>query len=151
MAFIDFKKAFDSVSHDILETKLNRDFGITGTLLDWLKSYLHGRQQFTVLNGVKSERSQVSFSIPQGLVLGPTLFTLFTNDLPASVSSGSPNLYADNTTAYCIGESIDIAIAQLNKTLADVYTWCLTNRLTPHPGKSEVMLLSKGTPIRQYN
>ena len=40
-----------------------------------------------------------------------------------------------------------IAIAQLNKTLKEVYTWCLTNRLTPHPGKSEVMLLSKGTPM----
>ena len=42
---------------------------------------------------------------------------------------------------------MDIAIAQLNKTLKEVYTWCLTNRLTPHPGKSEVMLLSKGTPM----
>ncbi|KAL9986828.1 hypothetical protein ACROYT_G001031 [Oculina patagonica] len=145
VAFIDFKKAFDSVSHDILETKLNRDFGITGMLLDWLKSYLRGRQQFTVLNGVKSEHSQVSFGIPQGSVLGPTLFTLFTNDLPASVSSGSLYMYADDTTAYCIGDSIDIAIAQLNKALKEVYTWCLTNRLTPHPGKSEVMLLSKGT------
>ena len=147
VAFIDSKKAFDSVSHDILETKLNRDFGITGTLLDWLKSYLHERQQFTVLNGVKSERSRVSFGIPQGSVLGPTLFTLFTNDLPASVSSGSLYMYADDTTAYCIGETIDIAIAQLNKALKEVYTWCLTNRLTPHPGKSEVMLLSKGAPM----
>ena len=140
MAFIDFKKAFDSVSHDILEMKLNQDFGITGTLLDWLNSYLHGRQQFTVLNGVKSECSRVSFGKPQGSVLGPTLFTLFTNDLPASVSSGSLYMYADDTKAYCIRETIDIAIAQLNKTLKEVYTCCLTNRLTPHPGKSEVML-----------
>lgn len=127
VAFIDFKKAFDSVSHDILEMKLNRDFGITGTLLDWLKSYLHGRQQFTVVNGVKSGRSRVSFGIPQGSVLGSTLFTLFTNDLPASVSSGSLYMYAVDTTAYCIGVNIDIAIAQLNKTLKEVYTWCLTN------------------------
>ena len=59
-------------------------------------------------------------------------------------------MYADDTTAYCIGESIDIAIAQLNKTLKEVYTWCLTNRLIPHPGKSEVMLLSKRTPMGPY-
>ncbi|KAL9985878.1 hypothetical protein ACROYT_G008328 [Oculina patagonica] len=51
----------------------------------------------------------------------------------------------EGTQRLQIGDSIDIAIAQLNKTLKDVYTWCLTNRLTPHPGKSEVMLLSKGT------
>ena len=47
VAFIDFKKAFDSVSHAILETKLERDFGISGLLLDWLKSYLKERQQYT--------------------------------------------------------------------------------------------------------
>ena len=150
VAFIDFKKAFDCVSHDILEMKLKRDFGITGTLLDWIKSYLHGRHQFTVLNGVKSEPLQVSSGIPQGSVLGPTLFTLFTNDLPASVNSGSLYMYADDTTAYCIAESADIAIAQLNMTLKEVYMWCLTNRLTPHPGKSEVMLLSKGAPMGPY-
>ena len=83
----------------------------------------------------------MSFGIPQSLVLGPTLFTLFTNDLPVSVSSGSLYMYADDTMAYFIAETIDIAIAQSNKTLKEVYTWYLTNRLTPHPGKSEVMLL----------
>ena len=56
----------------------------------------------------------------------------------------------NDATAYCIGQSIDIAIAQLNKTLKDIYTWYLTNRLTPHPGKSKVMLLSKATPMGPY-
>ena len=144
VAFIDFKKAFDSVTHDILETKLNRDFEITGTLLDWLKSYLHGRQQFTALNGVKSERHSPGFGA------GTDFLHAIHKRPSCSVSSGSLYMYADDTTAYCIGESIDIAIAQLNKTLKDGYTWCLTNRLTPHPGKSKVMLLSKGIPIGPY-
>ena len=77
VAFIDFKKAFDSVSHAILETKLERDFGISGLLLDWLKSYLKERQQYTAVNGSTSEMIPISFGIPQGSVLGPTLFTLF--------------------------------------------------------------------------
>ena len=78
VAFIDFKKAFDSVSHTIPEMKLERDFGISGLLLDWLKTYLNERQQFTAVNGATSEMIPISFGIPQGSVLGPTLFNLFT-------------------------------------------------------------------------
>ena len=55
-------------------------------------------------------------------------------------------MYADDTTIYCIADdTADMAAAQLNKVLDEVYRWCLKNRLTPHPGKSEVMLTSKGT------
>ena len=146
-AFVDFKKAFDSVPHDILLTKLNRDFGVTGSLLDLIRNYLSGRQQFTVLNGVKSELLPVRMGIPQGSVLGPTLFVLFTNDLPSSVPTGSVYMYADDTTVFCIGETADLAIAKLNKALREFYNWCLNNRLTPHPSKSEVILFTKGTPM----
>ena len=55
LTFVDFKKAFDSVCHTVLETKLERDFGVSGSLLDWLKSYLKDRQQITVVNGFHSE------------------------------------------------------------------------------------------------
>ena len=146
-AFVIFKKAFDTVPHDILLTKLNRDFGVTGSLLDLIRNYLSGRQQFTVLNGVKSELLPVSMGIPQGSVLGPTLFVLFTNDLPSSVPTGSVYMYADDTTVFCIGETDDLAIAKLNKALREFYNWCLNNRLTPHPSKRAVILFTKGTPM----
>ena len=143
------KKPFDSVPHDILWTKLNSDFGVTGSLLDLIRNCLSGRQQFTVLNGVKSELLPVPLrmGIPQGSGLGPTLFVLFTNDLPSSVLTGSVYMYADDTTVFCIGETADLAIAKLNKALREFYTWCLNNRLTPHPSKSEVILFTKGTPM----
>ena len=55
-------------------------------------------------------------------------------------------MYVDDTTIYCIADNTaDMAVAQLNKVLDEVYRWCLKNRLTPHPGKSEVMLIRKGT------
>ena len=58
-------------------------------------------------------------------------------------------MYADNTTVYCTGETADKAIAHLNAALQEFHAWCLNNRLTPRPGKSEVMLLSKGTLMGQ--
>ena len=147
VVFVEFQKAFDSVSNDILETKLIRYFGITGLMLEWLRDYLNGRQQFTVLNGTKSDLATVSTGIPQGSVLGPSLVTLFTNDLPSSVVSDLLYMYADDTTIFCIGETADTAITQLNKVLDEIHIWCLNNRLTPHLRKSEVMLISKGTLI----
>ena len=145
VAFVDFKMAFDSVSHEILLRKLERNFGITGGLLGWIKTYLNERMQFTVLNRVTSDQLPVTAGIPQGSVLNPTLFTIFSNDLPSAVRSGSLFMYADDTSIFCIGQSMDLAIALLNKALQGVYRWCQVNRLTPHPGKSEVMIISKKT------
>ena len=147
VAFVDFKKAFDSECHTVLETKLERECGIRGSLLDWLKSYLKGRQQVTIVNGVPSGIRPVSYGIPQGSVLGPTLFSMFTNDLPTSVVSGSVYMFADDTTIYYIGASADEASAQLNLLMHELYSWCLANKLTPHPGKSEAMLISRKNPI----
>ena len=146
VAFIDFKKALDRVSHTILEMKLERDFGISGLLLDWLKSYLKERQQFTAVNGSTSEMIPISYGIPQGSVLGPTLFTLFTNDLPSSVSSGSVYMFANDTTVYCVSDTAEKSIAQLDSSLRELNEWCLINRLTPHPSKSEAMLISRINP-----
>ena len=146
-AFVDFKKAFDRVPHDIVLKKLNCEFGVNSSLLDLICNYLSGRPQFTVLNGVRSDLLPVSMGIPQGSVLGPTLFVVFTNDLPSSVPFGSVYMYADDTTIYCVGETADLAIDQMNKALREFYNWCLNNRLTPHPRRSEVILFTKGTPL----
>ena len=134
------------MSHAILEMKLERDFGISGPLLGWIRSYLSERQQFTIVNGSTSEMIPISFGIPQGSVLGPTLFTLFTNDLPSSVSSGSVYMFADDTTVYCISETEEKSIVLLNSALRELNEWSLINRLTPHPSKSEAMLISRRNP-----
>ena len=65
VAFVDFRKAFNSVSNEILVKKLQNSFGITGALLDWIKDYLSGRRQFTVINGVESDILPVTTGIPQ--------------------------------------------------------------------------------------
>ena len=76
--------------------------------------------QFTLRNGVKYDILPVTTGIPQGSVLGPILFTLFTNDLPAAITMGSLFIYADDTSLLCIGVSADAAIASLNRALLEV-------------------------------
>lgn len=75
--------------------------------MEWLKDYLNERKQFTTLNEMQPDPAAVPNGIPQGSVLGLTLFTLFTNNLPSSVVSGSLYMYTDNTMIYCIGADDD--------------------------------------------
>ena len=145
VAFVDFRKAFDCVNHEILLNKLQCRFGIRGPLLAWLTSCLTSRSQYTVLNGQRSILSHVTSGVPQGSVLGPTLFFLYTSDLVEFVQSATVYMYADDTTVYCIGESIDEVSATLNQSLKELYAWCSINRLTPHPKRSECMLIHRGS------
>ena len=79
--FIDLKKAFDTVNHDILLKKLEH-YGVRGTAFDWFSSYLSNREQFVSVNGQVSEKLVINCRVPQGSVLGPLLFLLYINDLP---------------------------------------------------------------------
>ena len=72
-----------------------------------------------------------------------SLFSLFVNDLPSSMKSGSVYLFADDVTIYCIKKTADEVVAQLDKALDELYDWCILNHLTPHPQKSEAMLICK--------
>ena len=87
--FIDFQEAFDSISQKILIHKPKHNYGIKGNLLDWVRDYLSERNQYTVVNGELSDQAYVASGVPQGSVLGPTLFALYTGDLPEAVSSAS--------------------------------------------------------------
>ena len=126
-----------------------RNFGICDQALGWIASKAVSsiqRKQYTVVNGQNSDTMPVSFGIPQRSVLGPTLFSLFANELPSSLKSGSVYLISDDVTIYCIKNTVDEAVAQLDKALDELYDWCL-NRLTPHPQKSEAMLICKTLPM----
>ena len=114
---VHFKKPFDSVSHAILEEKLKNSFGFEGNLLAWVKSYMNRRKQFTIVNGNVSTKVPIKFGIPQGSVLGPTLFVLFTNDLPSKVTEGTVYMYANDTTLFCIGRGQQMKLSS-RSTLA---------------------------------
>ena len=97
LVFVDYKKAFDLIDHDIPLSKLEA-YGITSRELVLLRKYLKGRRSSVLINGVQSKCRMITYGVPQGSVLGPLLFIIFVNDLPHSVSQSIVDIYADDTT-----------------------------------------------------
>jgi len=92
---LDFSKAFDKVPHQLLTQKLDH-YGVRGNLLQWIQSFLTNRNQRVLVEGHTSQTARVTPGVPQGSVLGPLLFVLYINDMPAKVDSTS-KLFADDS------------------------------------------------------
>lgn len=142
IVFIDFRKAFDSVNHTILQEKL-KAMGIAGNFLSWFFSCLSNRRQFVQLSGTKSNRRFIKYGVPQGTNLGPKLLSVYVNDFPDASSDGELFMFADDTTIFTIGKDVDSIIVILQSILKQVLSWCTSNRLTTHEIKSEALLLSR--------
>ena len=117
---MDFSKAFDKVPHNELLLKLS-NYGVDTYTLNWIKNFLKNRKQCVVLEGVKSNYTPVLSGVPQGSVLGPTLFLAFINDLPLYVKS-NVRLFADDTVIYLTVKSVDDCL-QLQQDLHNLEIW----------------------------
>ncbi len=115
--FIDFKKAFDIVDHQIMLKKLKL-YRASESTLQWFKSYLTNRSQFVTIDGKQSRPQFVTHGVPQGSVLGPILFLLFVNDIPLHVSNSNLDIFADDTTLSASAQwsNIPSMVQDLKKT-----------------------------------
>ena len=120
VVFIDLSKAFDSVNHSILVHKL-ASYHCLSLTVDWFKSYLHGRTQTVNINGLMSQKQDITCGVPQGSILGPLLFILFANDLHLRMSECDLNLYADDINLYSVGNTVNDIQTQLFNDMCTVY------------------------------
>ena len=145
VAYLDLKKAFDSVDHNILLSKL-QSMGITGQLLAWLEAYLADRQQLVSIHGEFSGLLPVTSGVPQGSLLGPLLFSVYFNDLPDSVRLTEPLLFADDTK--CLGTVRDRLMSSpsdLQLDLDSLSLWSLTNRIAFNGAKCVMLSFPHGS------
>ena len=139
--FIDFRKAFDTVQHDILIKKLEK-YGIRGPALALMKSYLLSRTQKVKISGYISSPKQITIGIPQGTCLGPLLFLIYVNELPKISDFTFPIIFADDTTLCMRGDNINDLVTRANFELEQFYDWATANRLTINTDKTFTMTVT---------
>ena len=137
--FIDLKKAFDTVNHDILLHKLEH-YVIRESVLAWFKSYLSDRKQYIHLNGVDSEMKGITCGVPQGSVLGPLLFLIYINDLPNISKKLKFYLFADDTNIYLESHDLQSLEKTMNKELEKLFEWLCINRLSLNISKTNFII-----------
>ena len=147
--FLDLSKGFDCVDHGILLRKL-KYYGIRGVAFDFFKSYLTNRRQQTQVNGIFSEYLTVLCGVPQGSVLGPILFLLYTNDL-INASKFAINLFADDTCLSLCNHNLNELQMQCNFEAAKINEWFLANKLTTNSKKASNFILSNYTGSNSPN
>jgi len=155
MALIDLSAAFDTVDHDILLSFLKNTIGIHGSAWEWFQTYLTGRTQQISINGVLSEAAELLYGVPQGSVMGPIKYCIYTLPIGAIIRTHGLkySIYADDTQVFL---SFDVdksqeALNKLNLCLSDIRTWMIQNKLKINDDKTEFLLIGSPHSLAKVN
>ena len=156
VAYLDFRKAFDLVSHKHLLLKLQKH-GINGQIGNWIKAFLENRKQKVVIRGHESDELDVLSGVPQGSVLGPLLFLIFINDLPKCTAC-PVCLFADDSKIYCkvprgnkVLPELEGSHELLQKDLDELQGWADKWKMAFNVNKCKIMHLGYDNGKHEYN
>ena len=157
---LDLSKAFDTVDHNILYTKLKK-IGIIGHELEWFQSYLTNRTQQCSINNMTSRPGEITLGVPQGSILGPLLFCIYINDLPQFLpNSANCNLFADDTKLSISAQTQQLLNEETQTTLNTANKWFRNNKLSLNISKTVIIkynnnntddIIFNGQKITQIN
>ena len=155
LAFVDFRKAFDVINHELLLKKLSIYGANDLSLLSWFGSYLTGRKQYVRINGYCSNSKQLLQGVPQGSIKGPILFLLCVNGMSLSIRDSTLDVYADGTTlSKCSSwENVPHLTQALNQDLKRLDEWSARNKMFINLSENEVHACNRQTfaePCRLY-
>jgi hypothetical protein len=155
LVLLDLSAAFDTIDHQILLQRLEAEIGLSGTALNWMRSYITGRTQAVVINDSTSEDKCLKMGVPQGSVLGPLLFLIYILPLRRIIQRHNVNRhgFADDTQLYCRlslrnSELRSSQVRIMNECIEDIRTWMLDNKLKMNDSKTEVLTI---TPSKVRN
>ena len=155
LVLLDLSAAFDTVDHSLLLARLSTRFGICDQALDWFRSYLSDRTQYVRIQDVSSEVHALPYGVPQGSVLGPLLYSLYTSPLGDIARSHglSYHFYADDTQLYLSFETsspedLSTCTSALEDCVKDIDLWMLNNKLKLNSGKTEIIVFSSSYRTR---
>ena len=146
LSLLDLSAAFDTIDHSILLSRLHSTFGISDTALKWFQSYLSDRTQQVSINDSLSTPAPLRFGVPQGSVLGPLLFILYTHPLSEIVTqhSLSHHSYSDDNQVYtsCSLSDLPSIIASTQSCISNIQSWMSTNKLQLNSDKTELIFIA---------
>jgi len=138
---LDISAAFDTIDHDILCQRAASDFGIHGVALAWLRSFVSGRSNYVCIGSNHSSTTLSSSGVPQGSVLGPILFAMFTAPVARIINQHGLqyHMYADDTQLYTALEPSRVDLTPIQQCTNDIHRWYAENGMMLNPTKSEII------------
>ena len=154
LTLLDLSAAFDTIDHMTLFKRLQITYGISGSALSWFSSYLSNRTQSVSINDSSSTEVNLSFGVPQGSVLGPVLFIMYTKPLSQLIISHSveSQSFADDTQLYqsVSPSTIVSSLSNLELCIRDIKSWMVQNKLKLNDDKTEALFIHSSSKQLSY-